>query len=224
MWYVSFLESGYFWDDRILSTRSFIKPSLLLPTTDNNYQYLITKKKRPKFEIIRNVINHTLELSVVSRNPSRMFSNMTAALHIFQDIWHIPRYQAHSRKSGILQEMIWHIPGYLTYSTTSGIFQEICHPPGNLLSSKKSGIFQEIKDLPVNMPSSRKSWVFQEIRHIPGNQASSRISRIFQEIRNFPGNQGMRSWTFFKCVLSAPDQVNNFPQFGHICLCFSCIL
>ena len=186
----------------------------------NTFKY----RKWPMIEIIINVINHTLKLSVVSRNPSRMISNMTTASHIFQDIWHIPGYQACSRKSGILQEMIWHIPKYLTFSTTSGIFQKICHPPGNLLSSKKSGIFQEIRHLSVNMQSSSKYAIFQEIRHIPGNHASSRISSIFQETRHFPGNQGTRSWTFFKCVLSAPDQVNNLPQFGHICLCFSCIL
>ena len=154
-------------------------------------------------EIIINVINHTLELSVVSRNPSRMFSNMTAVPHIFQDIWHIPGYQAYSRKSGILQEMIWHIPGYLTYSTTSGIFQEICHPPGNLSSSRKSGIFKEIKHLPVNMSSSRKSGLFQDIKHIPGNQAFSRKSG--NAVMNFlqmcfecpgPSEQFATIWTY----------------------------
>ena len=97
-------------------------------------------------------------MSVVSRNPSRMFSNMTAAPHIFQDIWHIPGHQAYSRKSVILQE--------------------ICHLSENLAYSRKSSIY-----LPVNMPSSRKSGIFQDIKHIPGNQIYSRKLGIFQEIR-----------------------------------------
>ena len=119
---------------------------------------------------------------------------------IFQDIRHIPENLEYSRKwSGIFQD-IWHIPRHQAYSRKSVILQEICYLPKNLAYSRKSSIY-----LPVNMPSSRKSGIFQDIKHISGNQ-------------------GTRSWTFFKCVLSAPDQVNNLLQFGHMCLCFSCIL